>query len=469
MRSTCSWAAEEFGEAKLGDKRRTRRLVALAAEVAWAPAGTVTRACSSSASREGAFRLLENPAVGPNAIRRCVQAATVRRCPQSQPVIVAVDGTSLRITDKGRTKGIGPIGSLHRGAQGVQVMTAFAVTPDGAPLGIAAQKMWVRSGRSKRSGNGAPAKGGENTHWLDVLEECRQTFESAQSQATPWYQLDRGGDCWQVLTHAEQAGILLTVRAVHDRRVDDSAERLVETVNAAPVIAKKWLDVPARPATTRKRRIGKRRFHERIPQRTQRRAKVAIRATTVSLVVSTPKGTTLVPFNAVLVQEVKRAKVPVEWLLLTTHSIDTPVDVLKVVQGYALRWRVEDFHRAWKRGLCCVENTQLRSRDAIYRWATLLASVATRAMRLTHQARATPNAPATSEFSKLELKALIALRRPEDPDHRILTLAEAIRWVAELGGYTGPWNGPPGATTVGRGLDKVLAVARALEYIAEKR
>ncbi len=66
-------------------------------------------------------------------------------------------------------------------------------------------------------------------------------------------------------------------------------------------------------------------------------------------------------------------------------------------------------------------------------------------------------------------KALIALRRPEDPDHRILTLAEAIRWVAELGGYTGPWNGPPGATTVGRGLDKVLAVARALEYIAEKR
>ena len=38
----------------------------------------------------------------------------------------------------------------------------------------------------------------------------------------------------------------------------------------------------------------------------------------------------------------------------------------------------------------------------------------------------------------------------------------AVRWIADLGGYTGKSSGgPPGATTIGRGLDD-LAIATAL-------
>jgi len=469
MQSTRTWAEEEFGGAALGDARRTERLVAMAAEVAARPAGTVTRACSSSASREGAFRLLENPAVRPEAIRKCVQDATVRRAGARSLVFVPVDGTSLHITDTMSRKGIGSIGALDRGARGVQVMSAFAVGYDGMPLGIAGQTMWVRPERSRRSSRGTPSYGGENVHWLEVIEDCRLAFESAAPQTTPWYQLDRGGDCWQVLTFAAKADVLLTVRAVHDRRLDDNAERLWRAVEKQPVLATKWIDVPARGPSTKKRRSGKRRFKEVVPEREARRAKVAIRSATVPLLVTTPEGTTTIAFNAVLVREMKRAKQPVEWLLLTTHAVRTRAEVLDVVRGYALRWRVEDFHRAWKRGLCRVEDTQLRSRDAIYRWATLLASVATRAMRLTHQARETPDAPATSELTHVELEALIAIRQPKDLGDRIPTLGEAVRWIAEIGGYTGPWNGPPGATTVGRGLHDLLVAARAFEYRAKKR
>lgn len=468
MRTTRTWAQSEFGGAQLGDSRRTRRLVALAAEVAGAPAGTVTRACSSSASREGAFRLLENPAIRPEAIRRCVQEATLRRC--NEPVVfVPVDGTSLRITDTKVNKGIGSIGTLNRGARGVLVMSAFAVAYDGTPLGLAAQKMWVRDARSRRSERGTPSYGGENAHWLEVIEDSRRLFETAAPGSTPWYQLDRGGDCWQVLAHASANAILLTVRAAHDRRIDQTSERLWAAVESAPLIASKWIDVPTRPATTRKRRIGKQRIHQIVPERAARRAKVAIRAATVPLVISTPDDKISVNFNAVLVREVKRSKEPVEWLLLTTHPIRNRGEVLEVVRGYAFRWRVEDFHRAWKRGLCRVEDTQLRSRDAIYRWATLLGAVATRAMRLTHQARATPDAPASDELSKLELEALIALRQPKDIGDRVPTLSEAVRWIAELGGYTGPWNGPPGVTTVGRGLHDLLVAARAFEFRSKKR
>jgi hypothetical protein len=38
-----------------------------------------------------------------------------------------------------------------------------------------------------------------------------------------------------------------------------------------------------------------------------------------------------------------------------------------------------------------------------------------------------------------------------------------MRCLADIGGYTGPWNGPPGATVVGRGLHDLLVTARAFE------
>ena len=49
------------------------------------------------------------------------------------------------------------------------------------------------------------------------------------------------------------------------------------------------------------------------------------------------------------------------------------------------------------------------------------------------------------------------------------TLGQAVRWLADLGGYTGPWNGPPGATVIGRGLRDVVAAARAIRNLNKKR
>jgi len=348
------------------------------------------------------------------------------------------------------------------------VMTALMVDDQGAPLGIAGQRMWSRSKRSKRDPKGRPGYGGENIYWQAVLEDCRHTFADLPATML-WYQLDRGADCWQVLTYAKKAELALTVRAVHDRRLDNRVDRLWNAAEGAPVLATKWIDVPARQPSQRLRRVGKKRFHEPLAARQARRAKVAIHAATLPLLVSTPAGNRTLEFNAVLVREIKRKKRPVTWLLLTTRPVRTRDAALQVVRGYTFRWRIEDFHRAWKRGLCRVEDTQLRSRNAISKWATLLAAVATRAMRLTHQARATPDAPATTELTAIELEALVALRQPKNASDRIPTLAEAVRWLAEIGGYTGPWNGPPGATVVGRGLHDLLVAARAFEKRDQKR
>jgi hypothetical protein len=466
------WAEEEFGQARLGDVRRTRRLVLLGAELARQPAGTVTRACASSASREGAFRWLESNAVRVEPVRNSLVQAALERCAGQKLVYVSVDGTSLTLTDRSGEKGLGAVSSWSSPSRGLQAMTAFAVGSDGCPIGICGQRMWVRQARSRhsnarRSGDLAER---ETRFWLELLAESHTEFASSAPGCTPWYQLDRGADCWPVLALARRSNLLLTVRATHDRCIDGEVAHLWSVVERSALKGYLLVDVPARPGRRKRQRQGGRRVWKTAPRKA-RRAKVSVRAATVPLRLTTAEGASFtVDFNAVLVREVGQVKDRVEWLLLTTHPVRTRSDALAVVHGYKHRWRIEELHRTWKRGLCRVEDTQLRSREAIFKWATLLAAVASRAMRLTHLAREQPDLSASEELSRVELRALIALRMPKGValDH-VPALSQAVRWLADLGGYTGPWNGPPGPTVVGRGLRTVLAAALAFENASKMR
>lgn len=99
---------------------------------------------------------------------------------------------------------------------------------------------------------------------------------------------------------------------------------------------------------------------------------------------------------------------PIEWLLLATPPVHSVDDAQLVRRGYSQRWRIEEFHRLWKTGACNVEDRQLRDRQAMIRWATILASVAMRLLRLTYLARTQPATPATVELTRPEIDAVVA-------------------------------------------------------------
>jgi hypothetical protein len=455
------WAQEQFGHSELGDLRRTHRLVQLAADVIKRPSGIVSRVCVTSASREGAFRLLENPCVRAESILEAICEKTAKDCYAKGTVIVPVDATSLSLEDDG-SKGLGRIAHGRAHSRGLHAVTALALTNEGAAIGIGAQALYVRQPTKKTGGHG-----NEGKHWLDVIESCETRLEG--SGARPWFQMDRGFDSNNVLALAAKRGSLITVRSRTNRRLDTDAY-LWTTLERAPIRATKTIDVAAgtSPMAKRHRVAGKITWTFGPPRRA-RVAKVVIRAARVGLT-WTPTQNKPQPFmeiNAVLVRERGRsANDRIEWVLLTTHPIRTRADVLSVVRAYSLRWRIEDFHRAWKDGFCRVEDTQLRSRAAIFKWSTILAAVATRAMRLTHLARETPNVLASTEFSDYELEAIFVQRQPKDfekSDIPKMTLAQAIRWIADTAGYNGPWKGPPGVTIVGRGLYEIEVIAKAFE------
>src|SRR5579872_4144670 len=170
------WAEEEFGRARLGDRRRIRRLVKVAARVAERPGGQITYVFRDSATREGAFRLVENDAIDTEAVARASHEATARRCVDLPYVFVAVDGSSLNITDDEQTKGTGVVGARKVGARGFQVMTALAVAPDGTPMGLCGQEFWSRVERSKRKHRQGghrdkrPVTEKETVHWLSLMK-----------------------------------------------------------------------------------------------------------------------------------------------------------------------------------------------------------------------------------------------------------------------------------------------------------
>jgi len=180
------------------------------------------------------------------------------------------------------------------------------------------------------------------------------------------------------------------------------------------------------------------------------------------------------PVNVVDVREVgttPHGETPLHWRLLTNHPIVTARDIDAILDGYAHRWKIEELHRVWKSGACRVEQSQLRTSERVIKWAILAVVTAARIERLRVLARTAPSVSATSEFTEFEIRALTLMKRKyakrtETIPDGTPSMGDAIRWLAELGGYAGrPSSGRPGAVTIRRGLEFITPVAIAFELL----
>lgn len=457
-----TWSRQEFGEAKLGDQRRTHRLVAMGARAAAEPAGNITAVFSHDAEREAAFRFVENEVVNGQAITAAAGRAAATRAQGEAFVFVPVDGSSLNVPDRDGRKRLGRVGTRKSNAQGLQVMTAIAISPNETPLGILGQQYWTRSRqgpRKKDSRHRRRVEDKETVHWLNVMQQAKEAM-SARSPATRvWFQMDRGADAWPVLSTVANGEHWLTVRAAWDRRLvtsDESQRYLWETLQQATLHGTYRLEVAASGD-------GK---------RTARTAIMAVRAAEVTLDLICKPSERHLPTTLWAVWVCENGSCPegepaIEWMLLTNYPIHSLADAQLVIRGYVQRWRIEQFHRTWKSGACHVEDTQLEDRDHIITWATLLASVAMRIVRLTYLSRHRPDEPATVELTRHEVDAAILVS--ESKQFRrgdILTISQAVALIARCGGYVGKSSGgPPGAIVLARGLAKIQTVAKVLEKL----
>jgi hypothetical protein len=105
----------------------------------------------------------------------------------------------------------------------------------------------------------------------------------------------------------------------------------------------------------------------------------------------------------------------VEWLLYTTEPIATVAQVLRIVDVYRARWRIEELFKALKTG-CTYEDCQAESRDALEKVLWLYLPIAACLLALRDYAARTPEADATPEGSATRRSSrLAALAAPSHP------------------------------------------------------
>lgn len=433
-----------------------RRLVKMAGAVAERPGGTVTSAMRNPAECEGAFRFLESRRVDTNAIKVAICKATAVRSREQTTVFVAIDQSDLTYLDKKSIRGLGPAHNKDKPwLSQTQVMTGLALDEAGVPLGVLGQRWWLRpeerTPRRPIAYDYRQPERRESWAWVQTCEDVLEEIAEFARSTKPWFIMDRGADYGLLLQQLINRGAMFTVRAAYNRIIyrGGRKQKLFPTLARQPVLANVRIDVP------------KNRY--RLP----RRATFEIRALSSVSVRMQKRPESAATLSAVRIREISRVpegEKPIEWILLTTLPLTSAADAKKVLKSYTLRWSVEEFHRTWKSGACNVERSQLRSYDAIKRWATILAAVAARVERLKRLSREEPDRDALSEISREEIDAAILLTQTNK--HKVgahMTIAEAVKLIAQAGGYLGRnRDGPPGSITIARGLDRLTPAALVL-------
>ncbi|MCB9854207.1 MAG: hypothetical protein H6818_11450 [Phycisphaerales bacterium] len=147
------WAEGQFSSAMLGDRRRTRRLVRLAAQMAADSGGTIPQQTGTMAAMKAAYRLFAEEDVTHEAICRPHFEQTQEKAAQLPIVFLLQDTTTLDFTSHVHCEGLGPIGRDKR-MRGLHQQNVLAVNVNSRlPLGLMYQRHHRRRSRPKGHGD----------------------------------------------------------------------------------------------------------------------------------------------------------------------------------------------------------------------------------------------------------------------------------------------------------------------------
>ena len=432
------WVAKEFSTLELGDERLNARAAYVAARVLEHPASSLPHACLGWAETKAAYRLLDNEKMDPNAILEAHRNATLERINDTgdERILVVQDTTTLTYTTHHAANGMGAIGGPKQ--TGYFVHSAEAVSIEGVPLGILAQRRLVReAGEEKKTApdRQVSPEARESHRWIELLLESTRVLPP---KVRPIQVADREADFYGFLAAAIDRSIDLVVRAKWDRVLDEEGgPHLRATVAATAALGSVIADIP------------------RSAERPSYQATLDLRACEVRLRPTQDGGLSL-PIWVVQARQTDTPPLgekPIVWWLLTTIAVRDLETAREILRWYTLRWRIERFHYTLKSG-CRIEELQLRTFERQERALALYSVIAWRLQYITYLARTHPTLPASSCLSSVEIDVLNASfhRKPQDQDTP-LDLRTAVRWIGQLGGFLARRrDGEPGVKVLWRGL-----------------
>lgn len=148
----------------------------------------------------------------------------------------------------------------------------------------------------------------------------------------------------------------------------------------------------------------------------------------------------------------------IDWKLITDLPVGSLKDAVGKLQWYALRWKVEMFHKILKSG-CKAEESKLRTAERLAKLISILCIVSWRIFWMTMLNRTAPNAPPNLALTETEMHLLDHLVPDKhDPPCR-KSVSRYIIKIARLGGYLARANDPaPGNIVMWRGISRLTDI-----------
>ena len=464
------WAAKEFEEVDLGDKRLDARLVKLCESFSEAPESPINQACADWAETKAAYRFFRNENVDIGQIISAHRRKTAVRAAAHGTILALQDTSYFVYTNHPKTEGLGKM-SLKKGkniakiySNGLVMHTCLAVTTEGTPLGLLDQKIFARKLRPEEQRKNAggrqiqdvlPVEEKESYRWIEALEETAAATARTQVVTV----CDRESDFYDFFKAAERINAPVLVRAAQNRTVNRNSRY------AEKEVAKLWehmaLQLDRGSYTVQ---VSGREKTKHCKGRKARAAVMNVKfaAFTMNPPRNNPKhGTEALPniqMYAVHALEAQppEGEDPVEWMLLTNRPVTTLKEARERVRWYSLRWRIEMYFKVLKSGFR-VEACRLGTAKRLARYLALMSIVAWRLFMVTLIARTNPSMSCSTFLSEHEWTVLfIKVTRNSDPPTTPPTIADAVTWIARLGGYLArKSDGPPGTITLWRGWKRL--------------
>ena len=364
-----SFGETNFGNAELGDKRRTDRLVHTADLMCRRPGGTLPQKLLAPNDLRGAYRLFACDTVTHESILAPHQEVTQQKISElNRPVLVLHDATELDYSTHRSLTELGQIGKGNH--RGYITQNSLAVDPKTREvIGLCNQVLHQRAKVQQKEtiSQKRNRKSRESLLWL----------KGTSALPADWNIIDvcdQGADTFEFLEHEMKSGRRFLIRAAHSRSVipshnhDEKVEKtLLRNYSRSLEAAGHWtLQVSSKSELKSPKKGGKKRLTKRI----QRTAKMAVSFAPVCICAPVAKigkhGEDPLSMWVVRVWEVDppAGQERLEWFLLTNHKVKTFEDAYEVVRWYECRWVIEEYHKGLKTG-CQIESPQFTCEERL--------------------------------------------------------------------------------------------------------
>lgn len=422
------WAQWIFGLSKLGDVRRERRLIDVASRLARHAGASLAKCCRGNAAAIlGSYRLMSNKNVDPDAIAEGGFAA-VAEVAQEEGLLVAVEDTTTLSYAHSVADQLGTTGPQRQARQrGYLAHSVLLLAADSERvIGLIEQRIWCRKDEEfgkKHVRRQRPYEDKESYKWQSASQRTKERLGDAMERTISV--CDREADVYEYLRYKCDNVQRFVIRAQSDRGLFNDEQTLFASLSGE----QEWLYETTIDVAQRGGRSAR-----------KARVQVCARPVTLRAPTSRDKQSPPVKVNVVCVRERPRDnETPLVWILLTTEPIDTEEQVREVVRFYKMRWRIEDYHKAWKSG-AGVERLRSQSAASLERMVVITAFIAVRIMQLREHAL-----PSRKEKQELptcdkilkddEWKVLWLIDQNTSPPPLPPTAKWACLAIAKLGGF----------------------------------